>query len=681
MPVFIFDRADRVWTVLTGWLVFFVIMVTLTKPSDVATVDYYHVLDFYISSLAVTFVVLNVRYSSLKNMVNAQFLLIHDEVTGAKNRQALTVDTPQYVGKQLFVLYADLDQLTMINDLYGHEAGDLALKQCATAMQKVFSQEHVYRAGGDEFFCFAFDRGTDFAKSLGGLRDEMSFQTKKGDTVSVSCSFGYVAGTAVDKNTFTNMLHLAEVYAHKATARGRDQIDGGEYSEENLRNQIVDNETNVHARAYERNRLTGLPAMSYFIDRAPEVLREVGGPGKRLMIGYFNLADFKNFNDRFGYATGDELIRYTAELLKRFFSGSMICHVTGDQFGVVCYRSEVEGAMTAINGRLMTYREGFPVTAKAGFVRYYEGDSIIADFDKARMACRSIRGMKGKTIRYYDEQFDDEQRFRAYILSHVDEAAANGDLKVYYQPIIDAKTGTICAQEALVRWADEQYGFMSPGRFIPVLEENRLLHKVDLFVVRQVLKDFKTRQKAGFPLVPVSVNFSRFDFEQCDLVKEVSDLVETAGYDKFLIKVEITESAFVADRYFLKGEIERFKQAGFAVWMDDFGSGYSSLNLLPELPFNLVKIDMEFMKKFESSEKNRLIVEDIVHMVKRLQIRTLTEGIETRSQFEGLRALGCEFIQGFYFGRPQPLSAILGGMSPDDFVPIEDKDGFFEGYK
>ena len=188
------------------------------------------------------------------------------------------------------------------------------------------------------------------------------------------------------------------------------------------------------------------------------------------------------------------------------------------------------------------------------------------------------------------------------------------------------------------------------------------MYKLNLAVVDQVLRDRRKREEQGIPVVPVSVNLSRNDFLQCDMVEEISRRVEEAGYTPDVLRIEITESAFVANQEILGNEVKRFHEKGFKVWMDDFGSEYSTLNLLEELDFNLIKIDMKFMRNMAVGEKNHIIVSNAIRMIRELGSGTLMEGVETEEQEKMLQEMGCGLLQGYLFNKPIPLDQITSDV-------------------
>jgi EAL domain-containing protein (putative c-di-GMP-specific phosphodiesterase class I) len=200
---------------------------------------------------------------------------------------------------------------------------------------------------------------------------------------------------------------------------------------------------------------------------------------------------------------------------------------------------------------------------------------------------------------------------------------------------------------------------ISPAEFIPILEESRLIYKVDLRMVDIILEKLKKQQREGLHLVPNSVNLSRTDFEVCDIVEEICNRVDAAGISRDLLTIEITESIIGEDFDFMKMQIERFQELGFQVWMDDFGSGYSSLDLLQEIHFDLIKFDMRFMRQFNQKPESRVILTELMRMAVSLNSETVAEGVETPEQVEFLSEIGCTKLQGYYFCKPIPMVTIF----------------------
>jgi EAL domain-containing protein (putative c-di-GMP-specific phosphodiesterase class I) len=193
---------------------------------------------------------------------------------------------------------------------------------------------------------------------------------------------------------------------------------------------------------------------------------------------------------------------------------------------------------------------------------------------------------------------------------------------------------------------------ISPAEFIPALEEARLAYKLDLHMVDEVANFLRMKMEDGIPLVPVSVNLSRTDFDACDMVEEIAKRVDRAGVDRGLLRLEITESVIGSDSDFMRRQIERFGEKGFKVWMDDFGSGFSSLDVLQSLPFDTIKLDMRFMREYDGSDRSRVILTELVSMALGLGINTVVEGVEREDQVRFLEEIGAGKVQGYFYSAP-----------------------------
>ncbi len=243
-----------------------------------------------------------------------------------------------------------------------------------------------------------------------------------------------------------------------------------------------------------------------------------------------------------------------------------------------------------------------------------------------------------------------------WIREHVEAALENGEFEAWYQPIVRSVTGAISDFEALARWKSPEKGMISPGEFIPILEELGLSALLDETMLRNVLTDIQWKIQAGVEVQPVSVNLSQTDFADDTLVGRLTALVDEAKVSHDDIVFEITESASVEAPEVLTRVIAEFHANGFKVWMDDFGSGYSSLNVLAQYDFDLIKLDMKFLQSFSMDGKGATVLRHILAMAQELKMLTLVEGVETLEQFMFLKSYACDRMQGFFFQRPQPLS-------------------------
>ncbi len=244
-----------------------------------------------------------------------------------------------------------------------------------------------------------------------------------------------------------------------------------------------------------------------------------------------------------------------------------------------------------------------------------------------------------------------------YIVNKIDEALQLEWIKVHYQPVIRSLTGELCGFESLARWEDPQLGRLGPDKFIGALEDCKLIYKLDCYMVDKVCRDIHDRFDAGLEMVPVSINFSRLDFLICDMLDIVEKAVEKYDIPRDYIHIEITESMVVSDGELMRRIIDRFRNKGYGIWMDDFGSGYSSLNLLKDFSFDVLKMDMKFLSSF--NVKSKSIMRSVVNMAKDIGIMTLAEGVETIEEADFLKEIGCGRLQGYYFGKPEPLDVVF----------------------
>ncbi len=403
----------------------------------------------------------------------------------------------------------------------------------------------------------------------------------------------------------------------------------------------------------EHDELTGIHNMLYF---RMEAAKKLEMPEKtELAFLFLDIENFKSYNETYGFRNGNELLNKTAVLLKSTFGDSLTARMSDDHFVVLTEWEGAEEKTAKISEEIESGQEDVQIHLKCGAYRVKEKDTDpVRACDRARYACASIKKYYGRRFREYDEKLSNAYRLRHHIVNTIDTAVREEYIQVYYQPIVSVKDGTVIGAEALARWKDPKYGMLSPGAFIDTLEEHRQIHKLDCFVIERVCRDIREELDSGSECHPVSVNLSRLDFELCDIVKFVCDVTEKYGLEHSRLDIEVTESALVDGKELLKYAVEKLRDLGFKVWLDDFGSGYSSLNVLKDYKFDVLKIDMQFLDGFSENVNTKPILENILSLSSRLEMVSLTEGVETEEQLEFLRDLGCCRAQGYLFCRPVP---------------------------
>ncbi len=406
--------------------------------------------------------------------------------------------------------------------------------------------------------------------------------------------------------------------------------------------------------------MTGLPNLVYFYELAEAGRGRMKEEKIDSAIIYFDLTGLKQFNRRHGFAGGDNLIRELAVVLSRNFSNENCARFAQDHFAAFAPEEGLTDCLDRVIRECDSINDGKTLPLRIGvYPDRIEEVDIGTACDRARMAADVLKKLNRSCYSFFSMEMMEEEKNRQEIIDHIDQAIEEGWIEVFYQPIIRSGSGKVCDLEALARWRDKKRGLLMPSSFISVLEEAMLIHKLDLYVVKQVLKDLKSNEEKGIQNVPVSINFSRADFDVYDLVNEICSLMDEAGVDRRFINIEITESIVGSDFNYMKEQIDRFRSQGFQVWMDDFGSGYSSLELLQCLKFDLIKFDMGFMRRLDQGKEGKIILTEMMKMANSLGADTICEGVETEEQVRFLQEIRCSKLQGYFFMKPAPAEQVL----------------------
>ena len=508
----------------------------------------------------------------------------------------------------------------------------------------------MYRATHPEDRARAADAAYRFATE--GGRYEVVYRTLTRNKTD------YIIVHSLGEHVMTeDGVRLAYIW-YTDEGRYTSDSDGKDKALNDAMKNIVREENMIKSGYYDY--LTGLPNMSYFFELARERRRSFCESGKTAALLYMDLCGMKYFNRKYSFAEGDNLLRSFADILKLYFGNENCSRFGSDHFCVITDAEGLEDTLTEIFTEFRAADSDKSLPVRVGIYLDRKGvDDISTECDRAKYACDTMRSTYVSSFRYFSDEMHAKNESRQYFIDNLDKAIREGWIEVYYQPIIRSANGTVCDEEALVRWKDPVRGMMMPSQFIPVLEEANLIYMLDLFVTEQVLEKMKKQAEAGLFVVSESVNLSRADFTACDIVEEMRRRVDAAGFSRDKINIEVTESVIGSDFEFMKSQIERFRSLGFRVWMDDFGSGYSTLDVLQSIRFDLIKFDMRFMKEFDTSEKSRIMLTELIRMAISLGVDTVCEGVETKEQADFLREIGCTMMQGYYFCRPIPFEKIL----------------------
>lgn len=410
----------------------------------------------------------------------------------------------------------------------------------------------------------------------------------------------------------------------------------------------------------EHDSLTGIYNQETFIRKAEKLLQEQEHGDWQL--SYWDIHSFKVINDLFGVITGNAILKAAAGYLQHVSktSGGMCCRMGADRFALLL----PEGApdMEALIHGMDQELQNIEVTAN---ITFFVGVYTIANarlpvdrmLDRARMAMKSTHGNYIKRYAVYDDAMRNQLIEEQLLVKETEIAVQQDQFCVYYQPVYDLHTREVVSAEALVRWHHPEKGMVPPGMFLPVFERNGFIMRLDYIIWEKVCQ-FLAWEKRFLPQVtPVSVNVSRLDFFNRGLIDDLCGLVREYGLEPRMLKLEITESAYMDHPAQIQNITQQFRDKGFIILMDDFGTGYSSLNMLKNLPVDTLKVDMAFVREIEQDQTARILMRDIVRIAKDLGISTIIEGVETENQLRYLASIGCRDIQGYYFSKPLPTEA------------------------
>ncbi len=410
--------------------------------------------------------------------------------------------------------------------------------------------------------------------------------------------------------------------------------------------------------AATHDELTGLYNRKYFLERVAERLEE--DPGESYLIVCCDICDFKMLNDVFGTEKGDGLLQSIAqELRNQTLEGEIYGRLGGDRFGLLMKQENYQEEVFTAATQSLVERIGefsYPVRICMGV--YEIGDRALPArvmCDRAFMALNTVkRDRYGRNIAYYNEALRKDILLEQEFTAQLKEALRQRQIRIYLQPQVNGE-GKVLGAEALVRWSHPERGMINPGEFIGIFEKNGLIVELDQYVWEMACMQLQKWKEMGQDDMYLSVNISPRDFFFMDIHQRFTELVEKYEIDPGKLKLEITETAVMTDMEKQLRMIDRLREAGFVVEMDDFGSGYSSLNMLKNIRVDVIKIDMAFLGQSDDEVRARVILRTVVELSRQLEIPVITEGVETAEQVAFLKAIGCGMFQGYYFARPMEI--------------------------
>ncbi|MCI2056382.1 MAG: EAL domain-containing protein [Oscillibacter sp.] len=432
-----------------------------------------------------------------------------------------------------------------------------------------------------------------------------------------------------------------------------------------LANLIELHESSSALVSVERDSLTGLYTKEAFYRHVTQELKQ--RPDQAFSLLAMDIERFKLVNDSFGIAEGDQLLQFLGSKLQKSIRtvSSIASRFHGDSFYALIPgeipAEEFNRAVSSSEKRLSNYPLNMQISMKFGVYQVEPGDDtpITLMCDRARLAADTAKGLYRSCCTYYDDSIRRRLLREQEITNVMNEALRAGQFEIYFQPKYDLRSECLAGAESLVRWNHPELGFLSPGEFIPLFERNGFITELDRYVWDQTCEEIAQWVKSYQKYVPVSVNVSRKDIYQDDLPQTMLAIVKKHGLHPSQLHLEITETAYTENPEQLIRVVGELKRLGFIIEMDDFGSGYSSLNMLSELPIDILKLDIRFIQKETARENKRSILSFIISLAKWMNLLVVAEGVETQEQINILRDLECTYVQGYYYAKPMPEQDFL----------------------
>ena len=415
-------------------------------------------------------------------------------------------------------------------------------------------------------------------------------------------------------------------------------------------------ETAAVVNQVKYDRLTGLYSKEFFYQLMKDILMR--NPDDRYDVICSDIENFKLINDVFGNTTGDQLLCGIAHMYEQEVKGMGICgRLNADQF--VCmiehredYRDDI---FRKANEQINNLLDGGTIVMKWGI--YSAADRMLSAeqmCDRALLAARSIKGQYGKYYALYDDKLRSSLLHDQAIADSMEDALSGDQFQIYLQPKYRIIDGALAGAEALVRWEHPEWGVQSPANFIPLFEKNGFITKMDQYVWEKTCRVLQEWEDKGYPQIPVSVNVSRADIFNADLSCILQRTVKKYGLHPSRLHLEITESAYTETPSQIIDTVAHLREMGFVIEMDDFGSGYSSLNMLNNLPIDILKLDMQFIQSETAKPVSQGIMKFIISLARWMHLSVVAEGVETKEQLSRLEEAGCDYVQGYYFAKPMP---------------------------
>ena len=419
-------------------------------------------------------------------------------------------------------------------------------------------------------------------------------------------------------------------------------------------------------RFRDTDQLTGGKTKSRFFRDCAKIVKKI--PPEKLAMVVLDIDKFKYINDRLGYDEGDRILaRIHKTLCDCLDKEELFARISEDNFACLIKNApdnEIETRLHEIFtefDRRNSFFIKYPVNFSAGVCRLgqcrgkYDAVDFTMAVDRCKLAKKSIKNKHNSDVAFYDGKIREISLREKDFENAMPQALENREFECYLQPKYGTNSREIVGAEALIRWNSKEFGFVCPGDFIPLAEKNGFVVELDFFILEEVCKMLRRWIDNGKKPIVISVNQSRLHINDDDYIWRLREIVDKYEIPYEYIELELTESVFTEDADRMIAIMQKLHEIGFKLSIDDFGSGYSSLNLLKDIPADVLKIDREFFNGTVNSKKGRAVISSVVDMAKNLEMNVISEGVETQDQIDFLKEIDCNMVQGYYFSKPMKL--------------------------
>ncbi len=591
-----------------------------------------------------------------------------DDMTGIYNKTALKTKINYFFKNELvsnsiqaFCLL-NLNCLKLINDTFGHDAGDKVLKYIAGKLKKTLhSQAIIGRICGDEF-----------AILIKNLKNNESINSKVNtvcnickninitgvDTSELSCNIG-IAISPTHGTSFENLYKKAEKALYYAKNFGRNKIS--------IYNSSMNNTNNNLNPMIFLDPLTGTINFDKFREDASIEMER--NPDQSFVLYYADIKQFRYINDCYGYETGDYILKKISKIIHdELNERELFSRIVSNTFIVLTVhlnKNNLDNRLSQVLNNIRNIHElqtlEYTPEVSLGYViinsqnKYLGINRLI---DQAMLAHKNAKKIEGTSVIQYSELLEEKERTKYKVIREIKDAIVKKEICTFVQPQYDVIKQKFTGMEALVRWIHPKKGLIPPNDFIPICEEHGIISEIDFYVLEQICVYLQEKIITNPNILTVAINQSRKTIHKPNYINRVLETVDKYKIPHHLIEFEVTESAYITNNAKTVFILNQLKDHGFSISMDDFGSGYSSLNFLKDMPVDVLKIDRLFLKAGINDFKLRAIIKSIVTMAHEIDITLVCEGVETEEQLKFLEEIGCEVAQGYYFAKPMPVADV-----------------------